>query len=150
MIRFSLVCDKAHGFEGWFRNSAEFDRQAKARRLECPVCGSAKVGKAMMAPAVSTSRKKEGKAARPAAKMPVAAPDPRQQAALQVLREMRKAATENADYVGSRFPEEARKIHYKETDARGIYGEATPEEAKKLIEEGVEFYPLPVLPEDQN
>jgi hypothetical protein len=145
MIRYALVCDKAHEFEGWFKNAAEFDRQLARKRLECPECGSAKIGKALMAPAVA------GAAPAPSTEVvPVAAPDPRKAAVVEALREMRRLVTENADYVGNRFPEEARKIHYKEAEPRGIYGEATLEEAKGLAEEGIGFHPLPVLPEDRN
>lgn len=151
MIRYALACENGHPFEGWFKDSAEFDRQVKKKRLECPACGSTKVQKALMAPAVA------GKSPAPveappigSEKVRVAAPDPRRAAMLEAMREMRKVLTENAENVGERFPEEARKIHYKEAEARSIYGEASLEEAKSLAEEGVEFHPLPVLPEDRN
>jgi hypothetical protein len=147
VIRYALICSEGHEFEGWFRDSADFDQQAKAASVACPFCASTAVEKQIMAPAVAGTRKE---AAPPAEKLRVAAPDPRRTAMIEALREMRKSVTENADYVGDKFPEEARKIHYRETEPRGIYGEASPAEAKELAEEGIEFHPLPVLPEDRN
>jgi hypothetical protein len=147
MIRYALVCGEGHEFEGWFRDSAHFDKQAKAESVVCPFCATTKIEKQIMAPAVAGTKKEE---APPPEKLRVAAPDPRRAAMIEALREMRKSVTENADYVGGRFPEEARKIHYRETEPRGIYGEASPAEARALAEEGIEFHPLPVLPEDRN
>jgi hypothetical protein len=136
MIRYTLRCDKDHEFEAWFRSSADYDRSAKAGENVCPSCGSAAVEKALMAPAVGRSGKSE--------KMTLAAaPDPRQVAMRAALKELRQRVTENADYVGDRFAEEARKIHYEEAEPRGIYGEANGEEAKALAEEEIEFHPLP-------
>jgi hypothetical protein len=141
MIRFSLHCDHDHEFEAWFRNNDDFETQKKRGFVECPVCGSRKVEKALMAPAVSTGRKKE--------KMALAM-NAEQQAAMAQLKELSEKMRENADYVGDKFAEEARKIHFGEVEARGIYGEATPEEARGLVEDGVEFMPIPVFPEDRN
>ncbi|WP_367717802.1 DUF1178 family protein [Nitratireductor sp. GISD-1A_MAKvit] len=141
MISFNLVCDQSHGFEAWFRNNADFDDQRSRMLVSCPHCGSTDVEKALMAPAVSTGRKRE--------QVALAQGDQQKQALAQ-LRELSKKVRENADYVGDRFAEEARKIHFGESDPRGIYGEASVEEAKSLIEDGVDFMPLPVLPEDQN
>ncbi len=141
MIRFSLHCDHEHEFEAWFRNNDDFETQKKRGFVECPVCGSHKVEKALMAPAVSTGRKKE--------KMALAM-NAEQQAAMAQLKALTEKMRENADYVGDKFAEEARKIHFGETDPRGIYGEATPEEARSLAEDGVEFMPIPVFPEDRN
>ena len=141
MIRFSLHCDRAHEFEGWFRDNADFDRQAKRGFVECPVCASNKVSKALMAPAVSTGKKKE--------KMALAA-NAEQKRMMGELKKLAEKMRENADYVGDKFAEEARKIHFGETEARGIYGEATPDEALSLAEDGVEFMPLPVFPDDHN
>ena len=141
MIRFSLSCDHDHEFEGWFRNNDDFETQQKRGFVECPACGSHKVEKALMAPAVSTGRKKEKVAL---------AMNAQQQAAMAQLKELSKKMRENADYVGDKFAEEARKIHFGEADARGIYGEATPEEARGLAEDGVEFLPIPVFPDDRN
>ena len=142
MIRYTLKCDRDHEFEAWFRSSADYDRAAKRGENTCPVCGSAEVGKALMAPAVAGTKKSE--------KVSLAAPDPRSAVMREALKEFRKKVTENADYVGDKFAEEARKIHFNETEQRGIYGEATPEEARELAEEGIAFQPLPPLPEDRN
>jgi hypothetical protein len=142
MIRYSLRCDRDHEFEAWFRSSTDYDRAAAAGENVCPVCASTAVVKAPMAPSVAGARKEE--------KMTLAAPDPKSRAMREALKELRKRVTENADYVGDRFAEEARKIHYQETEARGIYGEATSEEASALAEEGIAFQPLPPLPEDRN
>jgi hypothetical protein len=142
MIRYTLRCEKDHAFEAWFRSSADYDRMAKRGENLCPECGSAKIEKGMMAPSVSGTKKSE--------KVALAAPDPRTHVMREALREFRKRVTEGADYVGDKFAEEARKIHYEEAEARGIYGEATPDEAEALAEEGIGFHPLPVLPEDGN
>jgi hypothetical protein len=153
MIRYALQCDHGHPFEAWFRSGADFDKG----ETECPVCGSLAVSKAVMAPQVA--RKDRGEAARPAEaksettkseKLRLATADPRQQAMIAAIKELRRQVTENADYVGDKFAEEARKIHYEEAEKRGIYGEATGDEAKALVEEGIEVHPLPVLPEDRN
>jgi hypothetical protein len=144
MIRYNLVCIAGHDFESWFRDAVAFDKASAAHAVSCPQCGTTEVVKALMAPSVATARKRE------AAAMKVAAPDPRQEAMREMVRQLRQHVTENADYVGEKFAEEARKIHYQEAEVRGIYGEASPEEARALIEEGVEFLPLPSLPEDGN
>ncbi len=141
MIRFSLTCEAGHEFEGWFRNNDDFDRQARRGLVDCPSCGSRKVGKALMAPAVSTARDRD--------KVRLAMGE-EQKKALAQMKAMADKIRENADYVGDKFAEEARKIHFGETDPRGIYGEATLEEAKGLAEDGVSFMPIPVFPEDRN
>lgn len=141
MIRFSLLCDHDHEFEAWFRNNDDFDTQKKHGFVECPNCGSKKVQKALMAPAVSTGRKKEKIAL---------AMNEMQKKAMAEMKALSEKIRENADYVGDKFAEEARKIHFGEADARGIYGEATLEEAKGLAEDGVGFMPIPVFPEDRN
>jgi hypothetical protein len=141
MIRFSLECQNDHSFDGWFRNSGDFEKQKKRGLIACPDCGSVKVEKALMAPSVSTGRKRE--------KMALAM-SVEQKKAMAQLKALSEKMRENADYVGDKFAEEARKIHFGETDPRGIYGEATPEEAKSLVEDGVEFMPIPVFPEDRN
>jgi hypothetical protein len=140
MISYTLRCSEGHEFEAWFRSSADYDKAVG--KTVCPACNSKKVEKALMAPAVARTDK--------GSKMPVAAADPRQAAMREALRELRRKVTENADYVGDKFAEEARKIHYNETEPRGIYGEANMEDAKALLEEGIEFHPLPMLPEDGN
>jgi hypothetical protein len=141
VISFSLTCEHAHDFEGWFRSNEDFDGQRKRGLVECPVCGSHKVEKALMAPAISTGRKQEKIAL---------AMNEQQRAAMAQIKALSEKIRANADYVGDKFAEEARKIHFGETDARGIYGEATPDEAKSLAEDGVAFMPIPVLPDDQN
>jgi hypothetical protein len=152
MIRYALRCEKEHEFEAWFRSATDYDRALAAGETACPVCGPARVEKMPMAPAVARGHSKP--AEKPAEKSEkvrlVSAPDPKQQALLQAMRELRRQVTEHADYVGDRFAEEARKIHYAETEPRGIYGEATSEEAKKLVDEGIEFQPLPTFPEERN
>lgn len=142
MIRYSLHCDKTHEFDGWFASSADFDRQAEAGFVSCPVCGSLSVTKMLMAPSVSTSRRKEETTA--------LALDVTRKEMMQKLREIVTEVRNSAEDVGERFPEEARKIHYGETEARGIIGQASPVEVKALLEEGVEIAPLPVLPDDVN
>jgi hypothetical protein len=150
MIHYALQCGEGHEFEGWFRNSADSEKQLKRGVVACPACGSTKVEKQIMAPAVSSPKKKEAAVPAEPATLRVAAADPRRAELVAALRELRNSVTSNADYVGKRFPEEARKIHYKEAEPRGIYGEASSEEAKELAEEGIEFHPLPTLPEDRN
>jgi hypothetical protein len=162
MIRYALRCEKEHEFEAWFRSAADYDRALAAGETACPICGPARVAKMPMAPALGRGgggKPEEKRDDKPVAENPgekpekvrlAAAPDPRQQALVQAMRELRKQVTEHADYVGDRFAEEARKIHYRETEPRGIYGEATTEEAKKLVEEGIEFQPLPTFPEERN
>jgi len=155
MIRYALHCDKGHNFESWFANSAAYDKQAKHSLIACPVCDSTNVEKAIMAPRLSRSEAAE----EPVTPAPVAAPPPPAPVAVmspperelrKKLKELREHIVKNADYVGPRFPEQARKIHYGESERRSIYGEATPEEAKELDEEGIAFAPLPVLPDEFN
>ncbi|SCB61837.1 hypothetical protein GA0061105_1259 [Rhizobium aethiopicum] len=142
MIRYSLRCDNAHEFEGWFSESADFDRQVESGFLTCPVCHSAAVGKLLMAPSVSTARKKDERQ--------TLAMDAMRREALEKLKEAVAAVKANSEDVGAKFPEEARKIHYGEADARGIIGQATLDEAQALVEEGIEIAAIPVLPEDVN
>lgn len=141
MIRFSLHCDQAHDFEGWFRSNDDFETQRKRGFVECPECGSQKVEKALMAPSVSTSRKQDKIAL---------AMGQEQRKAIAALKEISEKVRANAENVGDKFAEEARKIHFGETEARGIYGAATVDEAKGLAEDGIEFMPLPVFPDDRN
>jgi hypothetical protein len=155
MIRYALVCAKGHSFESWFQSSAAYDKQAKQRLVACPVCGSAKVEKEIMSPRLARSRREEAPA--PPSATPneqpttsVAMVSPQERELRKKLKELREHLTKNADYVGPKFPEVARKMHYGEIDHRSIYGEASPDDAKKLHEEGVEFHPLPVLPDDRN
>ena len=131
MIVYNLQCRNGHEFEGWFRDSAAFDAQAEEGKLACPVCNSSRVEKAIMAPAVAAGER---------------APDLTSQDACnmrQFMTGLRKYVQENAEYVGANFAEEARRIHYGETPDRHIYGETTAEEARELVEEGVDVAPLP-------
>lgn len=141
MIRYSLICENAHEFEGWFSESADFDRQVASGFLTCPVCNSGSISKSLMAPSVSTARKKDEQ---------VVAMDTARREAFVKLKEAVAAIKANSEDVGTRFPEEARKIHYGEAEARGIIGQATPDEAQSLVDEGIEIAALPVLPEDVN
>jgi hypothetical protein len=150
MIRYALACAKGHSFDSWFQSSAAYDRQAKRAQIACPVCGTSKVEKAIMSPRVSRGGKGAEAPAPPTSTAPVAMISPQERELRQKLRELRAHVTKSADYVGQKFPEDARKMHYGETDRRSIYGEASPEQAKKLHDEGVEFYPLPVLPDEHN
>lgn len=142
MIRYSLVCEQAHGFEGWFSSSADFDQQRETGYLTCPVCGSPDITKELMAPSVATGRKKDASHA--------LAVNQAQQQAMQQLKEAVATIKANSEDVGTRFPEEARKIHYGEADARGIIGQASVNEVKSLLDEGIAISPLPALPDDAN
>lgn len=161
MIRYTLICDSDHEFDGWFRSSNDFDKQAKRGLVQCAICGSTKVARGLMAPNVVTSRSRApviehaeasppAPAAAPAGQEVVVAPDPRQKAIIEALTELKRQVIASSDNVGDKFAEEARKIHYGEAPERGIYGQATGEEAMALIEEGIEVHALPVLPDEQN
>jgi hypothetical protein len=160
VIRYSLICDKRHEFESWFPNSAGYDKQAKRGLIDCPMCGSTKVEKAIMAPRLAR-KDKGGPIIAPAeeiaapppmpeAPTPVAMISPQEREFRAKLKELRDHLTANADNVGKKFPEVARKMHYGEVEHRSIYGEASPRDAKELHEEGIAFHPLPVLPEERN
>jgi hypothetical protein len=138
VIVFNLRCENSHEFEGWFRDGAAFDVQAVEGKLVCPVCETRKVEKALMAPAVAGTKKREVSSPAELKRM------------RQFMTGLRKYVQEHAEYVGPRFPEEARKIHYGETEERHIYGEATIKEAHELIEEGVDVSPLPPDLDDAN
>ncbi|AXV16451.1 DUF1178 domain-containing protein [Neorhizobium sp. SOG26] len=142
MIKYSLSCENAHQFEGWFSTSADFDSQVKSGFLTCPTCHSASISKTLMSPSVSTARKKEAKR-----EMVM---DMARQEAIAKIKQVIAEIKSNAEDVGEKFPEEARKIHYGEADARGIIGQASLVEVKELLEEGIDVAPLPVLPEDAN
>jgi hypothetical protein len=163
MIRYALACEKGHAFESWFQSSVAYDRQVKRGLVTCPVCNSAAVDKAIMAPRISGGRKQvsapQPTAGAPAAETPapvadapapVAMVSPQERELRKKLKEVREHLIKNADYVGQKFPEEARKMHYGEIEHRSIYGEASPDQAKELHEEGIEFHPLPVLPDERN
>jgi hypothetical protein len=157
MILYRLKCKKGHEFEAWFASSAAFDTQEKRGLLSCAHCGTSKVSKALMAPRIAKRAKPKASAKRAeetAAEAPPPKPETQRVAAHRELaaamRKLRAEVEAKSEYVGPRFSEEARKIHYEEVPARGIHGEATAEEAKALQEEGIEFFPLPILPEDRN
>ena len=134
MIKYSLICDDEHEFEAWFSSSSDYEAQLKKRQISCPHCSSKKVEKAIMAPNVSTARRKQESRDKQAKSVP----------AMGVLADKIRAEIEtNCDYAGEKFSDEARAIHYGEKDARAIYGEATPSEAKELIDEGIAIAPLP-------
>ena len=156
MIRYSLRCDRNHAFESWFQSSAAYDSQVRRKLVTCPACGSAKVEKAIMAPRIVGKKGREKAAPTPAGETVPAVSESTslmmaQERELRAkLKELRDHIVKNADNVGEQFPNEARKMHYGDIEHRPIYGEASPEEARSLIEEGVEVSPLPVLPEDRN
>ena len=160
MIRYNLRCEKGHSFESWFQSSAAYESQEKRKLVSCPACGSVKVERAIMAPQI-VSKKGRDRATAPVETadvpaMPSNSPESTplmmaQERELRAkLRELRQHIVKNADNVGERFPNEARKMHYGDIEHRPIYGEASPEEARSLIDEGVEVSPLPVLPDDRN
>lgn len=148
MILYSLCCSKDHGFDAWFANSDAFDKQAKKGIVVCPICGDTKVRKAIMAPRIAKGAGKK----EPAPQVPATAPAPQPGNHVmapqmrEMLMELRKQVEANCDYVGTDFAEEARKIHYGETEERGIYGEASDADAEALREEGIEVGRIPWLP----
>jgi hypothetical protein len=170
MIRYTLVCDKHHEFDSWFKNSAAYEKQVGQGLVTCPSCGSAKVEKGLMTPRLNrsdssssrpdSSRKpqqevpaQQGAEAAPEAATnaaPVAVMTPQEQELRQKLRELRDHLVKNAENVGPRFPEEARKMHYGEIAHRSIYGVASAKDAEALLDEGIAVAALPVLPDDRN
>lgn len=157
MIHYQLRCGNGHPFDGWFASSQAFETQRDAGLAPCPVCGSQEVERALMAPAIARSRPSEAATAPAAAERPADGPpapvalnDERAMALRAALRALHRAVVENGVDVGRRFPEEARRIHYGESEARGIYGEATAQEARELLDEGIEVLALPVLPDERN
>ena len=162
MIRYALRCERDHQFESWFQDSAAYDQQVRRKLVSCPVCNSVRIKKAIMAPRIVSKKGRERaevveQAASPAAPAPApAAPEATplvmaQERELRAkLKELRDHIVKNADNVGERFPNEARAMHYGDKEHRPIYGEASPDEARALIDEGVEVSPLPTLPEDRN
>lgn len=151
MITYSLICENAHKFDAWFRNAEAYDDQHKRGIVACPMCNSRQVEKALMAPAVRLGADKGERPVAPRTdKVAVASGHPDQAKWLDMMRTLRAKMVAEADDVGDKFAEEARKIHYKEAEARGIYGEATREEVAGLVEEGIDFLPLPSVPEEHN
>lgn len=147
MIKFSLICGQGHEFDGWFRDGAAFDEQVAAGDLPCPVCGTVDVSKALMAPGIPAKSNRKSDAA-PA--MYAGGGDAKTAELVRQLRDLREQVEKSSEYVGDKFPEEARRIHYEEAEKRGIHGEASFDDAKELIEEGIDVCPLPKLPEDHN
>ena len=141
MIHYSLVCDKSHKFDGWFASAAAYDGQKARGLVTCPICLTTSVEKALMAPSVSRGGSE---------KVSLSIGHPQHTQLRDAMLALRNKVTSEADYVGDKFAEEARKIHFKEVDQRGIYGEATREEVAALVDEGVDFMPLPNIPEEHN
>ncbi len=166
MIRYSLACDRGHEFEGWFGSSEDFESQREQGLTECPYCGSHDISKTLMAPSVATSRKREAAMVQATSQLPAVAEEPAvpadaapvqfaglsaaQREIIGQMRELKTKLLASAEDVGDKFSEEARKIHYGEAEKRGIYGKASLDEAVELAEEGIDFLPLPDLPEDRN
>ena len=142
MIRYALLCEHDHDFEGWFGASSDYDEQLARGLLECPVCGSKAVRKAIMAPAVSGTK---AQAAAPGPPPPFSDSEAREMM-MQSAQAVRRHVEDNFDYVGDAFAREARAIHEGKSEQRGIYGEASGPEVKKLVEDGVAVAPLPPGP----
>ena len=132
MIRYALACEQGHEFEGWFGASGDFDDQSARGLIECPVCATKAVRKQIMSPAVSGTKRK-GTEPSPAAR----------DVMMEALGQVRRHVEDNFDYVGDTFAKEARAIHEGTSEDRGIYGEATPTEVKKLVEDGIPVATLP-------
>ncbi|MBO9590739.1 DUF1178 family protein [Devosia sp.] len=141
MIQYALQCSNGHRYDAWFKSAAAYDEQQARGIVNCAVCGETHVEKAPMAPAVARTDNE---------RVPLSAAHPDAKKFREMLREYRNKVTTEADYVGDRFAEEARKIHFEEVEARGIYGEATRDEVAALLEDGVDFLPLPDVPEEHN
>ncbi|WP_407149258.1 DUF1178 family protein [Bradyrhizobium sp. ORS 86] len=159
MIRYTLRCERGHEFESWFQSSSAYESQERRHLINCPSCGSAKVERAIMAPQIISKKGRETAAPAPAEASAPAETAATTSTSLMMaherelrakLKQLRDHIVNNADNVGDRFPNEARKMHYGDIEHRPIYGEASPEEARALIDEGVEVSPLPTLPEDRN
>ena len=154
MIRYNLRCERGHAFESWFQSSSAYESQEKRKLVNCPACGSAKVERAIMAPQIVGKKTRHSAEPSPATEVAAPASTPlmmAQERKLRVkLKELRDHIVKNADNVGEKFPNEARAMHYGDKEHRPIYGEASPEEARALVDEGVEVSPLPTLPEDRN
>ena len=146
MIRYDLACSNGHEFEGWFSGSIDFDKQSARGLVQCPRCASAAVSKQIMAPGVARTDNRS----LIASKAPVALVDEKAVAMREMVKAVREHVARNSDYVGQDFPEQARKIHYGETEQRAIHGEASSDDVRDLLDEGVEIMPLPALPGDHN
>jgi hypothetical protein len=149
LIRYNLVCAAGHEFESWFSNSKACDTQLKRKLVACPVCDSTRVEKAIMAPSLINSARKQDQAP-DAGRQPAVLLSDKDREARALLKSLRDHVQQNADHVGGQFPKLAREMHYGEIEKRSIYGDAKPEEVRSLLEEGVEVQPLPILPEERN
>lgn len=160
MIQYTLICENKHTFDAWFKSNQTYNEQRESGILECPMCATTHISKALMAPAVSISSEKVTApvslpatsvqdAAAPG-KVSLSTGHPEQQKIRAALKKMRDTVVSEAEYVGDKFADEARKIHAQESENRGIYGEATADEVKALVDDGVDFVPLPTFPEDHN
>ena len=162
MIKYRLQCGEGHQFEGWFKGSEGFETQKAQGFLACPHCGDTNIDRALMAPAVQGTRKANAVVEAEAAELqsqaqtPSTTSDapslisPEDKAKLKALKALRDHMLSKSDNVGAGFAEEARKIHYGETEARGIHGEATKDEVKSLVDEGIEISPIPIFPDERN
>ena len=159
MIRYTLRCAAGHDFESWFRDSAAYDGQRARQLVACPACGSVEVEKAIMAPALGRGTRKfaDEPAVTPSAppqvpeeaSQPVALMSEKEQALRAMIRAVREHVTNQADYVGEEFAGLARRMHEGEVERRSIYGEASPDEVRALIEDEIEVHPLPALPDER-
>ncbi len=143
MIVFNLTCSNDHTFEAWFKDSESFDHQVEQGLVSCPVCGDCNVRKAVSAPRLGGLSKNSTVPDMTEPSSPEMPKNPQLAAYLSAMREIKSYVEKNSDYVGEKFPEEARKIHYGETEARSIHGEASSEEAASLRDEGIEFHRIP-------
>jgi hypothetical protein len=169
MIRYALACNNGHEFESWFPGSTAYQAQLAQGLVACPVCNSAKVEKQIMAPSIARRDRAPAPVESPAvpaaaeprpeataARLPAAQPQPmavfseREREFRAMVKAFREHVTKNSDYVGQAFADEARKMHYGETEHRSIYGEANLAEAKELLDEGIEVHPLPIVPDERN
>lgn len=163
MIRYRLECGAGHAFEAWFASSDAYDKQEAAGSVRCPMCGDARVRKALMAPSIASGRGKPSSDGEPASAPPASAPPASENAPagerlgpppekvremFQTLRAMRDQVLAKSEYVGPRFAEEARRIHFEEAPERLIHGEASREEVEALAEDGIDVMPVPRLPDD--
>lgn len=159
MIKFALRCDRGHGFESWFRDGAAYEALAAQGNLICADCGSSAVTKAVMAPSIVTARAvatvpSEAPAppvapAAPSARTPVMM-GPEERSLRDMVRSLHRKIAETSENVGGAFPEEARRIHEGDAPQRAIHGQATGEQVKALLEDGVPLLPIPPLPDERN
>ena len=142
MIRYNLICENEHDFDSWFKDSKSYNTQKKSNSVLCPICNSNNISKALMSPGIPTKTN--------ALKINKLLDVENSKLIRDTLIKLKKEVKKNADYVGTDFPDEARKIFYKESKDRSIYGEAKQDDIKDLIEEGIDIIPLPIIPDDKN